>query len=145
MRVRYFNSKGVATAFPRGTVAGLGDVVRDDVLELAPGPTEVGKKFVRYLASAQSHWPSRGRTRNSGPWATNTSVRRFRAQQVRTGRGRFSNVALLNDARNRSGRPYAAFVDAGVRAGPQRRAANFRAVERTWDQYRIPPRRGRGR
>ena len=139
----YFNSRGVETKFPDESVVGLGALLRDDVRELAPGPAEIGQKFVRYLATGRSHWPSRGRTRNSGPWATNTSVSRFRAVQVRSARGRFSNVTVTNDARNRSGKPYAQYVDAGVNAGPRRRAANFRALERTWDQYQISPRRAR--
>ena len=112
--------------------------VRDDIRGQAPRPSEIAAKFLEVLRSRRSEWPSTGLTANTGPYATDTSVRSFLARQGRTETGAFRPWVILNDARNARGVPYAGFVDQGIRTGgaqvsPSRYRANHRAVRRTWD------------
>lgn len=111
----------------------LAETIRSDIADRTPGPIVVTRELAAELGRRRSFWPSTGRTRNIGPWATGLSARRFRASQGRDSRGRFgASGRLANDAKNRSGVPYAGYVVRAVNAGPVRAAANFDAVRRTW-------------
>ena len=142
-RIRYTRPAGRSGALvPTGRslagadeVAGLGNVVQAILEERVVRPSFVGRAFVEALGSTRSLWPARqGQTRNVGPWARGVSFMRFRSGQTRQGRGRFGEVEVSNDARNRKGAPYAGYVDTGVRAGPARRQANVKAARRTYER-----------
>ena len=143
-RIQWTGPTGTVSRFesPPAGATEFGELVRDDIAAIAPQPTQVGRELVRVLQGHQSYWPAAGATANFGPWSNDVSRRLFYVQQGRTVTGRYRGVVLLNAARNRSGRPYAGFVDQGIvgpnrfnpsrYASPERRRANTRAVERTW-------------
>ena len=131
--IAYRNDSGTLASWEGSSLAGFGAIVRDDIARRAPTPKVVGGEFTRVLQSSRSFWPSTGFTRNRGPWAQGISARSFRLLQGRSARGRFTPWQLVNDALNERGLPYAGFVDRGIRAGAVRKAANFRAVGRTYD------------
>lgn len=123
---------------PVGGSAVLGRVLRSSISAHAAQPKELAAAFLHVLSGPSSEWPAAGQTGNFGPYATNTSVNHFAARQGRTSTGQFTPWLIVNDALNRQNRPYARWVDEGIGTGggrisAARYAANFRAVERTWN------------
>lgn len=137
-RVTYIGPTGTHIVGDRGGAVALGRIVRDDIVDAAPTPKAVSEAFVRELRGRRSFWPAAGHTRNRGPFATGLSAISFRTRQGRTASGRFTNWEIFNDAKNERGDAYAGYVNEGLRVGgqrvsPARYAANYRAVERTWN------------
>ena len=125
--------------FSRGATAVLGAAVNNAINDAAPRGIDLARALVDRLRSRRSLWPSAGTSQNRGPYSTMShSQMSFMARQGRDERGRFGrNGVLINDARNRRGIPYAAFVNAGIRTGgnpvgPDAMRRNVDAVQRTW-------------
>ena len=120
----------------------LGEFIREDISRNAPRVRDVGESFVTQLQGSKSLWPSRGHTRNFGPYSQGRSVRHFRVGgQSRSAGGQFGRVQLRNNAQNKGGRYYAGYVDQGIgrfgnTVSPSRYRLNYKAVKRTWDLYR---------
>jgi len=145
-RVEWTLPSGVTTDVesPTGGASQFASIVKDAAADVAPTAGDVGRELVKTLEGRRSRWPAAGATANFGPWSQDVSRRMFYVRQGRIRGGRFGAVVILNRAVNRSGRPYAGFVERGIVgpnrfnpsrfARPRRLRANVGAVRRTWLQ-----------
>jgi len=138
LHLTYVSSTGTRSRIegPEGGGVSFGEAVREDIRSRLP-MRRLCELFVRELKGRRSQWPSNGPTANDGPYAIGRSRQAFRVQQARDIRGRFGRGEIVNDARNKSGRPYAGWVNQGIRSGggrvsASRFMANYNAVAVTF-------------